>query len=134
MSTVSIRAALENALNGITPALATAWENQSFTPPATGTPYQIVNILFATPSNATYGSEHQELGYMQVKLMYPPQAGPGAAAARAELLRITFARGATFTGGGVNVNISRTPEITPGTTEDGRYAVVVKIPFFSHIP
>ena len=133
MSAVSIRAALETALAAMSPTLDTAWENQAHTPPAASVAYQIINLLLAEPDNATYGSEHQELGYMQVRLMYPQQSGSGAAITRAELIRTTFYRGATFSSGGVNVIVQRTPEIMPGFVEDGRYQVVVKIRFFAHI-
>jgi hypothetical protein len=133
MSAVSIRAALEVALNAMSPALATSWENQKFTPPAVSVPYQIATMLFARPDNSVYGSEHQELGYLQVKLMYPQQSGTATVAARAELLRSTFYRGSSFTSSGVVVIISDTPEIVPGQIEDGRYAQVVKIRFYSNI-
>ena len=133
MSAVKVRAALEVALNAMTPALSSSWENQAFTPPAVSVEYQIVNVLLAQPNNAVYGSEHQELGYMQVKLMYPQQSGTSAVAARAELLRTTFYRGASFTSSGVTVVISHTPEIAPGQIEDGRYAQIVKIRFYSNI-
>jgi len=132
MSALSIRTALQTGLAGISPALDTSWENQAFTPTA-GTAYQIVHVLLAEPDNAVYGSEHTEVGYMQVRLMYPPQTGPGAALTRAELIRATFYRGATFSSGGVNVIIMRTPEIMPGTVEDGRFQVVVKVRFFANI-
>lgn len=132
MSVVSIRAALETALNGMSPSLSTAWENVAFSPVA-GTPYQIVNVLFAEPENAEYGSRHREVGYMQVKLMYPLQTGTATAAARAQLLRTTFERGNTFASGGVTVMISRTPEIQPGTTEGDRYAINVIIRFYANI-
>lgn len=132
MSAIYIRDALQTALAAMSPSLATAWENQSFTP-TTGTPYQIVHILLAEPDNDVYGTEHREVGYMQVRLMYPPQTGPGAALTRADLIRTTFYRGATFSTGGVNVIIQRTPEIMPGTVEDGRYQVVVKVRFFAQI-
>lgn len=130
---VNIRAALETALNGMSPALATAWENVSFSPPAAGTPYQRVNMLFAQPDNREYGSRHQERGYMQVKLLYPIQIGTSTINARAELLRSTFARGNTFSSSGVTVMVSGTPEVTPGTVEDDRFAIAVKIPFISDI-
>lgn len=133
MSTVAIRAALETALAAMTPALSTSWENRAFTPPAASTPYQVVHVLFARPDNSVIGTEHTELGYMQVRLMYPPQAGSGAAMARAQLIRSTFYRGATVSDSGINVIISDTPEIMPGTNEDGRYSVVVKVRFFAHI-
>lgn len=132
MSVVSIRAALETALNGMSPSLSTAWENVAFSPVA-GTPYQIVNVLFAEPENVEYGSRHREVGYMQVKLMYPLQAGTATAAARAQLLRTTFTRGNTFSSGGVTVMTHRTPEIQPGTTEGDRYAINVIIRFYANI-
>ena len=134
MSTVSIRAALESALNAISPALATAFENANFKPPAESVPYQIVHVLFARPDNQEIGRAHQELGYLQVKLMYPIRTGSLAAMSRAELLRTTFYRGSTVTSGGVVVNIIETPEITPSGVEDNRYGVIVKIRFRSFIP
>lgn len=133
MSTVNIRAALESALNAMSPAVSTAWENVPFTTPAQSVPYQLVHVLFAQPDNSVYGSEHQELGYMQVRLMYPLNAGTGAAMARAELIRDTFPRGASFSSGGITAIISRTAEIVPPTVEDGRYAVIVRVRFYANI-
>ena len=85
---VNVRAALETALNGMSPALATAWENTAFNPTA-GTAYQHVNFLFAKPFNAEFGDRHQEMGYMQVKLMYPIQIGTSTVAARARSISKT---------------------------------------------
>lgn len=134
MSAIKIRAALETALNGITPAIATAWENSAFSPPASSVPYQQVNILFAEPENPTYGnSYHLEQGFMQVKLMYPLQAGSLTAMTRAELIRATFYRGASFTNGGVTAVINRTPSISPGNVEGDRWAVIVKIRFTAQV-
>lgn len=132
MSVVAIRAALETALNGMNPTIATAWENVAFTP-TPGTPYQQVNVLFAEPENNEYGSRHREIGYMQVKLMYPLQNGTATAAARAELIRTTFYRGATFTSGGVTVVIEKTPEVSPGSVEGDRYTIPVKVRFFANV-
>lgn len=134
MSTVSIRAALEARLNGITPALATAFENVPFKPPAAIVPYQECHVLFARPDNAEIGRSHQELGYMQVKLMYPMNTGSSAAMTRAELIRTNFERASTVSSGGVTVNITETPEIETTGIEDNRYTVLVKIRFRSFIP
>lgn len=131
MSAVKIKAALETALNGMT-ALSTVMENTAFAPVA-GTPYQQVNILFAEPENVEYGRTHRELGYMQIKLMYPLQAGSVTAITRAELIRSTFYRGASFTASGVTVIIERTPEIGAGSVEGDRWAIPVKIRFFANI-
>jgi len=134
MSTVLIRSALEARLNSMTPAIATAFENVSFTPPSSTVPYQEAHVLFARPDNRETGTSHQELGYLQVKLLYPMGQGSGAAMARAELLRTTFVRASTVTSGGVVVNIIETPEITTVGNENGRYCVIVKIRFRSFIP
>jgi len=131
MSVVACRAALETALNGMT-ALATAYENAPYTPIA-GTPYQQVHILFADPDNLEYGRSHRELGYMQVKLMYPLQAGTATIATRAELIRTTFYRGASFTSGGVTVIVEKTPEVGSGQVEGDRWAVPVRVRFFANI-
>ncbi len=131
MSAVKIKSALETALNGMT-ALSTSWENAAFTPVA-GTAYQQVNILFAEPDNVEYGRTHRELGYMQIKLMYPLQVGSVTAITRAELIRSTFYRGASFTSSGVTVIIERTPEIGAGSVEGDRWSIPVKIRFFANI-
>lgn len=132
MSVVAIRAALETALNGMSPALSAAWENAQFVPVA-GTAYQQVHVLFATPSNREFGDRYQETGYMQVKLMYPLSVGTSAIAARAQLLRTTFKRGNTFASGGVTTMITETPEIAPGAVEGDRYGVPVKIRFVAQV-
>jgi hypothetical protein len=133
MSVVSIRKALETAVNAMTPALSTAFENASYTPPAASVPYQQVNILLAQPENQEYGLRHRELGYMQIKLMYPLQSGTGTIAARAELIRSTFYRGASFVADGVTVIIEKTPEVSPGSVEGDRFAIPVKVRFFSNV-
>lgn len=133
MSAVLVRAALEVALATMAPPLATAYENAPFTPVA-GAPYQRANVLFAEPANLEMGSaRYTEQGYLQVSLAYPLNAGPAAATARAELLRSTFYRGASFSSGSVTVHIEKTPEIAPGRVEEDRFVVPVKIRFFAHI-
>ena len=132
MSIVSVRAALETKLNAMTPALATAWENAPYTPIA-GTPYQAVYLL-PTVENPTMGDGfYRELGIFQISLFYPLQAGPGAAAARAELIRTSFKRGTSMVSGTVTVRIGNTPEIGQGRIEGDRWHVPVKCRFFAGI-
>lgn len=128
MSLIAIRAALETALNGMSPALDTAYENAAYTP-TPGTPYQAVSLLLAQPIDNEVGRPHVEHGFLQVTLRYPLNAGPADAAARANLIRSTFYRGASFTSGGVTVTVNLTPEILPANTESDRYVVPVRIPF-----
>jgi hypothetical protein len=51
MSLAQVRAALETALNSISPAIDTAWENAPYTP-VDGTPYQQATLLRAQPDNS----------------------------------------------------------------------------------
>jgi hypothetical protein len=131
MSIVSIRAALETLLATITPALATAYENAPYTPVA-GTPYQAVYLLTAPPDNPTVGDNfYREKGIFQVTLNYPLQTGSAAAAARAELIRAAFKRGTTLTSGSDTVKIDTTPEISQGRVDGDRWALPVRITWFS---
>lgn len=129
----SVRAALETALNAITPALATVWENTAYTP-VDGTAYQRVYLMTAEPDNSTYGATYyREQGIFQITLFYPIQTGTKDAADRAELIRTKFKRGSSFTSGSVTVIIDRTPEISQGRIDENRWALPVKIRFYAGI-
>lgn len=128
MSVAAIRAALESALDEITPAIATAWENAPFTP-VEDEPYQAVSLQLGEPDNSEIGPQHLERGIFAVTLCYPLGEGPAAAEARAELLRQTFARGSSFTTSGVTTTVQKTPEVAPALTEADRYVVAVRIRF-----
>lgn len=132
MSLQAVRSALETALNGMTPAVATAWENVPYEP-VVGAPYQAAYLLSAEPDNIEMNASHIERGLMQVNLFYPLDAGPAAAEARAELIRATFYRGRTFTASGVVTHVEKTPEIAPGRIEDDRYLKPVRIRFYALI-
>lgn len=132
MSLVLVRQALEVALAAMSPALATAWENAPFTP-VDGTPYQAVFLMPVRPEHAEIGRAYTERGYLQINLNYPLDAGPSAAAMRAELIRSTFYRGRSFTADEVVTHIEETPEIGPGRTEDNVYFLPVKVRFYAHL-
>lgn len=127
MSITAIRAALETKLNGMTPALATAWENVKYDP-VVGTPYQAAYVMPASPDNPTLGDGfYRAQGIFQVSLFFPVQAGALTAETRAELIRTTFKRGTTMTSGAVKVVVDRTPEIGQGRVDGDRWMVPVKI-------
>lgn len=128
MSIVAIRSALESALDGMTPALSTSWQNVPFTP-VTGTPYQRATLLLAEPDNREFGASFQEQGFLQVDLCYPQSVGSNAVEARAELLRTTFKRGTTIG----SLMITATPEIKPAYNDGDRYVVPVRIRFHIYI-
>lgn len=133
MSQANISAAFEVALNAMSPALATAWCNASYAPPAVSVPYQVAWMMFAKPGNREMGRRYEENGYLQINLMYPVQFGDGAARARGELLRQTFYCGKTFSSGGQTVDVHGTPDIGNGQVEGSRWKVVVKIPFHAFV-
>ncbi len=128
MSALAIRAALQVALAAITPSVAIAWENEPYKP-VVGTPYQRVNLLFATPDNSEIGPNYVEHGFLQVTLAYPIDGGAQLAAGRADLLRSTFKRGFTFVYGGVTVLIEKTAQLWPAQIDGDRYSLPVRIPF-----
>jgi hypothetical protein len=132
MSIINIRAALETALNNITPAIQTAWENVPFTP-TLGTPFQRCYLLMAEPDNSEFGVNYYEIGYMQVDLYYPLNNGSIDAMTRAELIKTTFTRGNSFNNSGIYVIIERTPEISPSYNDGEYYIIPVKVRFFAHI-
>jgi len=133
MSIISIRAALETKLNGITPAISIAWENVPFTPVA-GTPYAQIYLMPASPDNPTLGDGfYRERGILQISLMYPLQAGPLTAETKAEAIRTAFKRGTTMTSGSVTVVVDRTPEIGQGRVDGDRWAVPVRVRYSAGI-
>lgn len=133
MSIAKVRIALETALNAITPALVTVWENTDYTP-VDGTAYQQAYLMPAQPDNSTMGSSYyREQGIFQITLMYPIKTGPKDAADRAELIRTAFKRGKSFTSGTVTVIIDRTPEISQGRIDEDRWALPVKIRWYAGI-
>lgn len=133
MSLAKISIALETHLNALSPALQTALENKKFTP-TTGTPYQRVNLLPATPDNSSQGQHHyREIGLMQVMLCYPVGNGRANAIARAELLRTHFKRGLTLTNETLQVIITQTPAIGGAFIDNDWYMVPVSIYYQSDI-
>lgn len=133
MSLVLVRSAFEVALAAMSPALSTAYENAEFTP-VVGTEFQRVYLIPGEPDDQELsGQLYWERGFFQVNLHYPLGAGPAAVSTRAELVRTTFYRGASFTSGAVTVIVRRTPEIGPGLTEDDRFIVPVRIQYSAQI-
>lgn len=133
MSIVLIRAALETALQQVNADIDIAWENRTYVPQP-DVPFLKVWLLPAKPSDITMGKGYRrEQGIFQVNVSYPNQEGPRDAAERAELIRSSFPRGATFTSGGVTVAIGGTPEIVTGMPIADHYQVPVRIPYWANI-
>ena len=133
MSQLLIRRAIEVAINAITPALPTAWENAPFQPPVSGSAYQKVNIVRGRPQNPTMDAFRREIGFFQVTLFYPLDAGTLDADTRAELVRAAFPKGIALINGGVKVTVFESAYIMQGTPDGNMWMVAVRIPYFSNI-
>jgi len=134
MSQVAIRKALETALNAMSPALPTAWENAAFVTPDPSAPYQRAFLLFAAPDDDELGNaNHTERGIFQINLLYPLQTGDKDARTRAELIKTTFARAKSFSNSGISTIIERTPEASGGMVDGDRWLVPVKCRFFAFV-
>ena len=133
MSATLIRSALETSLAALSPAIATAYENVDYTP-VQGTPYQRVNVLFATPQSLEMSQKlHREQGFMQVTLCYPKHGGTAAATARAEAIRAAFPAASEHVSGSVTVTIDGLPSIDPAPAEDDRFNIIVRVRFYAHV-
>jgi hypothetical protein len=134
MSVAAIRKAIENYVRSVdAPLFPTAWENVNFAPTA-GVAYQAVDLLFAAPDDlGMAGGPYLQEGYLQITLQYPTNQGPGAAQARADKLRDKFKRGVTLPTPNFNIVFEKTPEISGGAVEDGRYVIRVRCRFFAQI-
>lgn len=133
MSALAVTVALQKALASISPALATVYENEEYTP-VEGTPYQIVTATFADPLNAEMGRSYQDRGVFDIVLCYPPKVGAGDALARAMLIRAAFYRGRSLSEDGITTTIETTPAILGaiGGVPD-RYALPVRIRFYANV-
>lgn len=132
---MSIRIALENQLNTISPLLGTIYENDPTSGyiPISGVPYQSVNMLYAGIEDLAITNDFKkEQGIMQVTLMYPLGKGTKAVEERAKLIRSTFTNGLTLMHGGDEVKISKTPDIKILGVNADRFIVAVSISWKSY--
>jgi hypothetical protein len=131
MSLIKIRAALENTINGMSPALATCWENTKYAP-VVGTPYQIVYIKEA-PENPSWDTATRWNGILYVRLMYPQSAGTNAITTRAGLLLTAFARTTSHTKDTVTCIIYETPEFNTEGNDGDRFVGLFKAKFYTNL-
>jgi hypothetical protein len=131
MSLVIMRTLLENKLNTMTPAIATAWENVPFTP-VSGVPYQRVNLLVSNVVNPAINDKmFQVNGFLQVTLSYPIGTASKNAYTRADLIEEIFYYGLVLVSGAIKVRITKTPVIAPAIINGDRYELPVTIYFSS---
>jgi hypothetical protein len=86
MSLEIVRKALEERVATLTPAIAIAYENVTFTP-TTGVPYLKANLLPNNPDNSIMGqATYFERGIFQVMACYPLNAGTANAGDKAQAI------------------------------------------------
>lgn len=97
----------------LSPVLPIAYPNVTFTPPAAG-------YLRATPvpniaNQVTLGSSGKNRfeGLFQVDVFLPQNAGISTVLEKAGAVAAHFKRGTTLTRDGINVRITRPPEVRP---------------------
>ena len=123
MSILDIKIAFEKKLSEMTPALATSYEANPFTP-AANTPYQYVQLVPRAPENTVVDAPfYREMGEFQIFLCYPRGKGTGAILSRAQDVRDHFKRGTNLVRNGITILIFRTPTIA-GTQIVGDRVVV----------
>jgi hypothetical protein len=133
MSLLKISAAFEKKLKALDTNFPTALENLPYTP-ITGTAYQRVRVLPATPVNSTLGDNyHRENGFCEIILFYPVNTGRGAAQAKAEAIKAHFPRNLSLTEAGQIIKIDRTPTINAAIQDGDRYALPITISYYSEI-
>jgi len=126
MSYATIRKLLETRLNAVGPSIKTGFEN-SPVKPTVGVPYQRVTLMPADTESPTLPADgfRREMGYLQVDLAYPENAGAAAAVERAEAIRSQFPRALVLVEGGVRVYFDREVSLGRGYNEGGFYRLPV---------
>jgi len=132
MSVQKIRAALETTVNSMTPALPTAWQNDSFSP-ANGVAWQRVSVLTGRPENQVMDASYKENGILRFSLFYPLRIGSALASQRIDLIRSVFPRDTKLVKDNVTVTTVGTPEKASEQVETDWYSVVIDIRFYSEI-
>jgi len=132
VSIEKIRAALEVAVDGITPVLPTAWQNDSFDP-IKGVAWQRVTILTGRPENQVMDTSFKENGVLRISLFYPLRIGSALASQRIDLIRSVFPRETRLTSDGVTVVTVGTPEKVSERVDDGWFSSIVDVRFYSEI-
>lgn len=126
MAIKEVKKAVRERLKALTPALPTALEGISFTPP-TGM-YQRLQFVVEPPTDPTFGTYfYRENVQVQIFVVDKLDVGTTNAEARAELIRDWFNKGLTLTEGNVRMHVLRTPHVSSAAVAADRIIVPVLI-------
>lgn len=132
MAIKEIKKAVRARLKALTPALPTALEAMSFTPP-TGM-YQRLQFLIEPPTDPTFGTYfYRENVQVQIFVVDELDKGTTNAETRAELIRDWFGKGLTLTEGNVRMHVLRTPQVSSAAVAADRIIVPVLIQITAEI-
>ena len=128
---LNARLAFEEAINAISPTIATAYENVSFTP-SSGVAYQELYDIPALNNHLFIdNSEFEGLGIFQITLKYPSGTGMKTVSNRAELYVSSFPVGRKLTKNGDIITVLQTPKINNLGVDGDRVIVAVSINYKS---
>lgn len=125
---------IETALLGrvatlsLTPALAVAWPNRDFTPPAGAAWLRVQHLPNASDRLFLRGSDpHRRRGILQIEVVAPLNAGPGTATRIAGEVALHFPADLALWSEGVKVTVSKAPDLAPALKEDAAWEALVSV-------
>ena len=128
MKISEIKALLEQKLLAMPGVLPTAFENVPFTP--TTAPYQSCYHLLNSPVDmGLEGTLTEERGILQITVRYPAGKGRQAADAMVDQLKAYFKAPQILQGSDFRVELNKTPGVSSGTSDEGRWCIPVSIPW-----
>ena len=112
----------------------TAWENKTFTNPASTVAWAAVFIVPNQPTIESVGDGGMDghTGFMQVDVNYPSNGGTGAAIAKADSVAQYFKAGTRIAYGGQQVQIQSCGR-SQGRPVDGWYRVSLTINWTAYV-
>lgn len=126
MKTTEILALLESKLLAMPGVLPTAFENVAFTPPVTA--YQACYHLLNRPVDHGLGGDlTEERGILQITLRYPEGKGRQQAGVMVDLIKAHFKPIQRIQGSNFNIELNKTPSVSSGMSDEGRWAVPISI-------
>ena len=126
MKTTEILALLETKLLAMPGVLPTAFENVAFTPPAAA--YQACYHLLNRPvDHGISGDLTEERGILQITLRYPEGKGRQQAGAMVDQIKAHFKPIQRIQGADFKIELSKTPSVSSGEPDEGRWTVPISI-------
>jgi hypothetical protein len=119
---------IENRLKTLSPALAIAFDNVVFTPPANAGKYLRCTFNIQRPDDTSVGSDYyRENVTVNIYVMDKLNIGTGSALDTAEDIRTLFKKSTSLQDENVRITILRTPHIAGTTVTSDRLVCPISI-------